>query len=266
MLIAHEAPICLLDEVKEVTDYQYALVHLFETQPAYYSFFKRCLLEGKEVLLDNSIFELKEAFNVEKYVKYIKELQPTYFIVPDVLEDCIGTISSYESFRNSYADLPGLWIGAIQGKTYEEIVECYKYMDSFSDYIAISFDFSFYQTIGISSSLNPARAKLERMCSGRVKLINMLINDGIWNHNKPHHLLGNSLPQELTSYRNITSIRSVDTSNPVVAGIHNIRYIKNYGMRTKPDTLLANLINYEVTVEQKADIFYNIQEYKKLCY
>jgi len=139
-------------------------------------------------------------------------------------------------------------------------------MDSFSDYIAISFDFSFYQTIGISSSLNPARAKLERMCSGRVKLINMLINDGIWNHNKPHHLLGNSLPQELASYRNITSIRSVDTSNPVVAGIHNIRYIKNSGMRTKPDTLLANLINYEVTVEQKADIFYNIQEYKKLCY
>ena len=218
MLIAHEAPICLLDEVKEVTDYQYALVHLFETHPAYYSFFKRCLLEGKEVLLDNSIFELKEAFNTEKYVKYIKELQPTYFIVPDVLEDCMGTISSYESFRTTYADLPGLWIGAIQGKTYEEIVECYRYMDSFSDYIAISFDFSFYQTIGLSS------------------------------------------------YRNINSIRSVDTSNPVVAGIHNIRYIKNYGMRMKPDTLLANLIDHNIAADQKADIFYNIQEYKNLCY
>ena len=63
MLVSHETPISFLDESKSYNDYDYALVHLFETHPEYYSFFKSSLLEGREVLLDNSIFELKEAFD-----------------------------------------------------------------------------------------------------------------------------------------------------------------------------------------------------------
>ena len=93
----------------------------------------------------------------------------------------------------------------------------------------------------------------------------MLIEDGIWNHNKPHHLLGNSLPQEMKHYTDIKSIRSVDTSNPVVAGIKGIRYIKDYGMTRKPSTMLADLIGHEVTDEEKFDINYNVQQYKQLC-
>lgn len=264
MLVSHETPISYLNDSKLYNDFDYALVHLFETHPEYYSFFKSSLLEGREVLLDNSIFELKEAFNSEKFAKYVEELKPTYFIVPDVLENCMKTVESFTSFREKYNGLPGLWIGAIQGKTYDEIVECYRYMSTFADYIAISFDFSFYQTIGRSDGLNPEYAKLERMCDGRKKLINMLIKDGIWNHEKPHHLLGCSLAREFKHYVNIPSIRSVDTSNPVVAGILNKRYIKNIGLYDKPSVLLADLIDHEVTTEQAEDINYNAKEFKKI--
>ena len=62
MLVSHETPISFLDKSLRYNDYDYALVHLFETHPEYYSFFKRMLSMGREVLLDNSIFELKTAF------------------------------------------------------------------------------------------------------------------------------------------------------------------------------------------------------------
>jgi hypothetical protein len=264
MLVSHETPISYLTESKRYNDYDYALVHLFETHPQYYSFFKASLLEGREVLLDNSIFELKEAFDSEKFAAYVQELKPTYYIVPDVLEDVVGTVDSFESFRKEYSDLPGMKIGAIQGKTYDQIVECYRYMDAFADYIAISFDFSWYQQIGLSNSLNTDYAKLERMCYGRKQLINMLIADGIWNHSKPHHLLGCSLAKEFASYKNIKSIRSVDTSNPVVGGILNQRYIKGIGLRGKPSILLADLIDHEVSDEQACDIEYNTTEFKRI--
>jgi hypothetical protein len=286
MLVSHESPISMLEESREYNSYDYALVHLFETHPEYYSFFKQSLLQGREVLLDNSIFELGHAFDSIKFAKYVEELKPTYYIVPDVLEDSQATMASFHKFKLQYPDLPGLTIGVVQGKTYQQLVKCYKYMSVHADYIAISFDYSWYNTIGHYEPLErPStimdaedsavfeklldkdrhRTSLELLASGRRKFINMLIDDGIWNHNKPHHLLGNSLPQEMKHYKNIKSIRSVDTSNPVVAGIKGIRYIKDYGMVQKPKTLLADLIDYDVSNDQKEDIFHNTQQFKTFC-
>lgn len=286
MLVSHETPISLLDESREYNDFDYALVHLFETHPEYYSFFKQSLLQGREVLLDNSIFELGYAFDSEKFAHYVNELKPTYYIVPDVLEDSQKTISSFHKFKTQYPDLPGLTIGVVQGKSYQQLVKCYKYMSTHADYIAISFDYSWYKAIGyyetnerphvvMDAEDKPMydelhkrdmhRTSLELLADGRRKFINMLIEDGIWNHNKPHHLLGNSLPQEMKHYSDIRSIRSVDTSNPVVAGIKGIRYIRDYGMVQKPSTLLADLIDHQVSEEEKQDIIYNTQQYKELC-
>jgi len=286
MLVSHESPISMLEDSRYYNDYDYALVHLFETQPEYYSFFKQSLLQGREVLLDNSIFELGHSFNPTKFAEYVEELRPTYYIVPDVLEDSQKTISSFHKFKLQYPDLPGLTIGVVQGKTYDELVKCYEYMSAHADYIAISFDYSWYKTIGYYKTIerphtvmdvddkakydslhkqDDHRKNLELLADGRRKFINMLIEDGIWNHNKPHHLLGNSLPQEMKHYKDIKSIRSVDTSNPVVAGIKGIRYIKDYGMTQKPSTMLADLIEHEVTEDEKFDINYNVQQYKQLC-
>ena len=41
MKIAHEAPLSIFDKVQAVTDYDYALVHLFEESEEYYN---TCLL------------------------------------------------------------------------------------------------------------------------------------------------------------------------------------------------------------------------------
>jgi hypothetical protein len=216
-------------------------------------------------MLDNSIFELGTAFDSDKFADYIHELKPTYYIVPDVLEESKATMESFWSFTNDYQMVPGLKVGVVQGKTYDELITCYEFMAGYADYIAISFDYSFYQVIGRATSDNPEQAKLERMCDGRQKLIDMLITDGIWEHTKPHHLLGCSLANEFSYYSNVKSIRSVDTSNPVVAGIVGQRYLKGIGLYNKPKVLLADLIDAELTADQMSDVIYNVEEFKNIC-
>jgi hypothetical protein len=260
ILVSHESPIHILDVSLTYNDYDYALVHLFESYPNYYDYFKKSLASGRQVLLDNSIFELGVAFDADKYVKYINELKPSFYIVPDVLEDGYSTVRSFASFTNSYKDLPGLKIGAIQGRAYDELVDCYKYMSEYADYIAISFDFSYYLATGIG------KTKLERWCNGRKKFINDLINDGHWNWNKPHHLLGCSLAKEFRYYvdKNITNIRSCDTSNPVVAGIKGMRYNGDLGLQDKPTQKLAEMIDHKVSEEELSHIIYNVTQFKNI--
>lgn len=260
ILVAHESPISILDHTFVYNDYDYALVHLFETHPVYYQFFKDSVARGRQVLLDNSIFELGKAFDGDKFASYVKELNPSFYIVPDVLEDGYGTVKSFAEFTSKYKDLPGLKIGAVQGKTYDELVDCYKYMSEYADYIAISFDFSYYLVTG------RGKTKLERWCNGRQNFIKDLILDGIWNWNKPHHLLGCSLAKEFRFYvdEDVVNIRSCDTSNPVVAGIKGLLYNGDLGLQEKPTQKLAEMIDHKVTEKELLDIVYNTSMFKKI--
>jgi len=260
ILVSHESPISILTESKAYNDYDYALVHLFETHPEYLNFFKASLLAGRQVLLDNSIFELGTAFDGKKFGQYVMDLKPSFYIVPDVLENGYETVKSFNQFTNTYPSLPGLKIGAVQGKTYDELVDCYKYMSEYADYIAISFDFSYYLATGIG------KTKLERWCNGRQQFIQDLINDGIWNWSKPHHLLGCSLAKEFRYYvdKNIYNIRSCDTSNPVVAGLKGLTYNGDLGLQDKPSVKLADLIDHKVTQEELDNINYNTIMFKQI--
>ena len=65
--IAHESPKSIFEEVQRFTDYDYALVHLFEEDEEYLKQFKEAALKGREIILDNSIFELEEAFNADRF-------------------------------------------------------------------------------------------------------------------------------------------------------------------------------------------------------
>lgn len=260
MYISHESPICLLKKSIYYNDYDYALVHLFDTHPEYYYFFKKSVKIGRQVLLDNSIFELKKSFDSAKFAEYIKELTPSFYIVPDVLEDGYKTMESFMKFTAEYPDLPGLKIGAVQGTSYDEIVDCYQYMSNFADYIAISFDFNYYIVTGRGKST------LERWCTGRQRLIRQLISDGIWDFNKPHHLLGCSLAREFKNYADIRNIRSVDTSNPIVAGIKGHRYNGDLGLQFKPSCLLAELIDHDVTDSEREDIYYNTKAFRSIIH
>lgn len=260
--IAHEAPISFFKQVQARTDYDYALVHLFEENDQYYELFKDALKQGREVILDNSIFELGTAFDPTKFAKWITFLEPTYYIIPDVLEDSLGTIDNFVAWENEYGDnLPGKKIAVAQGKTYDEFCKCYDFLVSKVDKIAISFDYSFFNEW--TKDLNLPTKYHEWAIGRQILFINMM-RDNVLDESKPHHLLGCGLPQEFKNYKNYNFIDSIDTSNPVVAGIKRIRYNDDNGLEDKPSEKLFTLINSTITQEQEADINHNIFWFRKI--
>ena len=255
--IAHESPKSIFKTVQEYTDYDYALVHLLEEDKEYLKLFEDAIKDGREVILDNSIFELEEAFDAEKFAYWVRRLKPTWYIVPDALENSVLTMESMDRWNNTYTDLPGKKIGVVQGKTYQSIIDCYKYMDYVAnvDMIAISFDYSYY-TVSV-----PHPNVYVSWMLGRVKLLGDLLRHGIINKDKPHHLLGCGLPQEFSFYKNSDYdwIYSLDTSNPIVHGIKGIGYEKE-GLWNKESQKLYELINYKV--EDTNLILNNIHKFR----
>lgn len=253
--IAHESPKSIFSQIQKVTDYDYALVHLMEEDPEYLDLFRQAKENGREIILDNSIFELEEAFDAEKFAGWVLELGPTWYIVPDALEDTKRTMNQMAEWNIKYKNLPGKKIGVVQGKTYEQIKTCYEYMDKIAnvDMIAISFDYSYY-TVSI-----PHPNKYVSWMLGRVKLLGDLLKDGIINENKKHHLLGCGLPQEFAFYSDYKWIYSLDTSNPVVHGIKGIEYRED-GLWSKESQKLFELINHQV--EDINTILYNIHKFR----
>ena len=258
MKIAHEAPLSIFDRVQVLTDYDYALVHLFEENEEYYNTFVKAKKDGREVLLDNSIFELGTAFESDTYADWVVKLKPDWYIVPDVLDNANATIDSFDSFMLTYPDLPGKVIGVAQGSTYDELVACYRYMayDSRVDKVAMSFNHPFFQDLSGGN-------KYYRMMCGRQKVIADMLRDDIINQDKPHHLLGCGLPQEFTEYQNHKWIDSMDTSNPVIHGMKGIRY-NDYGLNDKESVKLFTLIDEDV-VACWDDIEYNIHMFREMC-
>jgi len=257
--IFHEAPKSIFQDIQKVTAGDYFLVHLFEEDLEYLALAKQAVAEGREVILDNSIFELGEAFDAERFVYWVKELKPTWYIVPDALEEMGKTCNQMGAWNMEYKDLPGKKIGVVQGKTYEEIKKCYEYMDRVADVdmIAISFDYSYY-TKSFPHSNNYISWSM-----GRVKLLGDLVRDDVINTSKLHHLLGCSLPIEFLFYKhsNYSWIYSLDTSNPIVHGIKGIEYGET-GLWTKESQKLFEMINHPKEDIDMCTVLYNVNKFK----
>lgn len=267
MKIAHETPLSLMPLVRELTDYDYALVHLFDDPDIglhYRNFFECSLAQGREVILDNSLFELKESFDPRVFFDIIKDLRPTYYIIPDAWHDAQKTVFSLHYWLDHYQrDVPSECksIGVVQGKTLQEFLWCYRRVAPYVDMVAITFSYPFYKEISGMIDVN-----YQRMI-GRRNLLNILSQqDDIFKPEQPIHLLGCSLPQEFEYYSKdrFPFIRSVDTSNPVLHGLLNIRY-QSHGLDDKKDILMADMMKAEADMNQKEIIIRNIFDFRKFC-
>lgn len=260
----HEAPKSIFHEVQKVTDGDYALVNLFEEDPEYFQLFKDALAQGREVILDNGVFELGNAWDADEFVKWIRRLQPTWYIVPDVLEDGELTIAKFFDFINKYPRLPGKRIGVAQGRNYNDMVKCYQAIEPHCDMVAMSFDFSWFQDKRAPSS------PFTQAMVGRRVMLDMMVHDGIINRSKPHHLLGVMLPQEVQHYTHPLTkdrfewIYSIDTSNPVVHGLKGLRY-SEHGLDFKESQKLYTMINATVDEQQLENVLYNVDMFRRFC-
>jgi hypothetical protein len=202
-----------------------------------------------------------KALDSDKYINWIQKINPNSFIAPDVLENATETIHNFENFMFTYEDdLPKdiRVIGAVQGKTWQDILSCYKFMADHADIIALSFDFSYYNITGEGATTE------EKCDSGRQRLVEQLIDRGVWEWNKPHHMLGTMTAAGCSWFKQVNNIVSTDTSNPVIHGLHNIKYNSTFGLKTKIKTKMADLIETKPTDEQMDCIYYNIDMFRKI--
>lgn len=264
----HEAPIYYMDMVDRVTDGTYFLVHLFQENDEYLDHALQLGGTERHTILDNSVFELETAFDSDAFAGWIDLTRPTEYIIPDVLEDAEQTIANVidwnDNYRNSVRKSKS--IGVVQGKSYDEIVRCYKAIEPLVDKVAVSFDYSCYKDILIDYS--PNTHKLEYWSVGRQTLLAKLVKDGVINKNKPHHLLGASLYWEFAAYRDQYKwIDSVDTSSPVMWAMEKKLYSTEI---YKPKAKLFTLIDFKPSsIEEDLDItnkmVQNIATFRKVC-
>lgn len=253
----HEAPKCIFNKVQQYTDGDYALVHLFETDPEYLEMFKKALADGRDVILDNSIFELGTSFDHDRYAYWINELKPTWYIVPDVWKDGPATVKMFFEFFKAHPrdTLHGKVVGVAQGHTFEEVAYCYKAIEPYCDMIAFNFDFSSY------AALKVGIPKRLRMSLGRVKMLNRLWSMSVINETKPHHLLGCGVPQEICWYpKDWDWVRSMDTCHPVMEAMVGRRYDPDMpGQIEKDPTKMCDMMDAQIDDLVWADIEHNLK-------
>ena len=245
----------MLKESRNFNQYDYALLHLFDEQPEYLKFYQESSTMGRKVLLDNSAFELGDAMTSEKLMEGIEKCNPTWFVVPDALNNAELTIQRWEEWQKATGGKYKGAIGVVQGKTWEDYKECYKYFSDKADKIALPMI-----VVGCFDGYTEG-GPFDRWI-GRTHVIRELMREGIWNFDKPHHLLGATNPIEfLDPIYKFKCFESVDTSSPIMAAINGTSY-GVMGLKEKPKGKLYEFINFDMPEGMKALAYKNITMFK----
>ena len=293
MKISHEMPLWMMKEGYDeaLNDYSYALVHLFKESEEYRQHFVDALVNGREVILDNSIFELEEAFEADAFIEQAESLVADanlwfpekvergqlVIVIPDVLDDRAKTYKQADEFfrklvdKNSHLlDDPYItWMAVAQGETMQELEQSfielqlllhsrvYRTNAAQKTRIGISFNCKAYESRRSQSGLT----KLQLWSSGRTDFIHYLthVQKVV---NTPIHLLGCSVPQEFREYINNPHIVSIDTSNPIVHGLKGIRYKSDGTLRSKESIKLADMMFIKTNYSALPDILYNCRLFR----
>ena len=127
------------------------------------------------------------------------------------------------------------------------------------DHIALNHSGVFYK------ELYPHQNELMSLMMGRIKFINILPGLKGFSNDIHHHLLGATLPNEFSYYKNKEHgfIKTIDTSNPVIYGLKHGKY-PDETLLDKPKEKLEVYFDKEITSQQFSDVLYNIEQFKKL--
>ena len=258
MKISHELPLSLMQYAYEWNDYDYCLPHLIDESIKYRSFFQKSRIDKRFIIMDNGLFEGID-HTIEDLLEKIHLIHPNVFIVPDAWNDSTTTIRSAKHWMINYGDklkeIDVNLMAVCQGKTIGELISTYQTLvDLGYKHIAFNHSSIAYQELGYESSL-------KNQMYGRMEFIRKLVEKKTIRETYYHHLLGCSLPQEFMAYGDWKFIKSVDTSNPILVGAEGVRYTDS-GINFKPKEKLAYYFEKDLS-EQKEDIIFNVQKFKK---
>lgn len=220
--ISHEFPNYFYQEgyAEDFTDYDYCLVHRYLSNPSYREYMLNAKKNGRCLIIDNSLFEIGSAFSSDEYIRVIKELNPTYYVLPDVFDNYEENIKSQIDFYNKCGkEVDSIPIAPLHSKdNVEDLIRAFKIFDETFPkevMIAIPFGSGSFKESYIKSSMieyEPIRMALNRQFF--LKEYADLFN----NSGRKFHLLGCKSLAEFESFGltfDKRFIKSIDTSLPV---------------------------------------------------
>lgn len=255
MLVSHEVPLCLLEQSSMFNDYDYCLSHLLDENEQYKDFYIHQAKTGRQVIVDNSVFELEKSVTSDDLIRYIEMIKPSHYIIPDVLDDAEATVQNVIEWNKS---IPGMRVGVVQGNTMEEALWCLNEIVDHVDVIAISFNCEFYKTV-FNLDCNVMNINF---AYARYTFIMYCIQLGLFS-SKCIHLLGCSTPLELAAYNNIARVLSVDTSAPIMWTLDN-RQMFPACITEKPNGKLYKQMEINPDDINTSLLYRNINTFKEL--
>ena len=266
--ISHEFPknYYLEGFTEDLVDYQYCLAHRFLSDAAYRNYFYKYKDLGGEVYLDNSLYELGEAFDRSMYMKIICTLKPDYYFLPDVFNQTTSNIESQLSFfKNvgpvSYIDSKP--VAVCHGMTPKDIISSFRILNSaLPDYAMIAIPFGSHAWLNEEDDPKYLRKSKCENDSAR-----MAANRGIFLNRyyktlrkRNIHLLGCKGLREIPFINCLESadfIRSIDTSLPVASALEDNEIKMDY----KPKFLIDK--NFDMPVKNADLVRKNVEDFRK---
>jgi hypothetical protein len=257
MKVSHEVPRCLLDISPEFNQYDYCLPHLLDQDEEYKQYFLDAKAKGRYIVMDNSLHELGEAYNSERLLYWINEIEPDEFMVPDVWMDCHQTAAQAKYWLQYEFPEKTKKIAVIQGKDKNDAYLCATLLANLGyEKLCVSYGATWYNDF--FPHANPDMGK----ALGRVRFVQGLLN---LNHlkNNTFHLLGCSIPQEFGWYDNDPRIESIDTSNPIMAALENIWYEDN-GLNIKPKANMNDHFDIDFPEVDYLNVIHNVNKFREI--
>ena len=256
--VSHEVPKCLLKASLEFNDYQYCLPHLLDQDTAYRKHFYDFKKSGGYIIMDNSLHELGEAYDHERLIFWVNELEPDEFIVPDVWMDIDATLKNAKKWINIMYPKNVTPVAVVQSRSFKEAEECYLALKKLG-YKKIAFSYGADWYMDKFHGIHVDKAKM----MGRISAVKQMFYNGVIKKNDRVHLLGCSLPQEFGWYENCSYIESIDTSNPIMAALEGIEY-EEFGLNHKPKANMNDHFHIDIKNVNLKLVFHNVETFKKI--
>ena len=241
MKINHEVPRALLTLSEQFNNYDFVLPHLLDEDDEYKQYFIEAKRKGRYLIMDNSLHELGHAYDSKRLLYWIEQLEPDEFIVPDVWEDMHQTCRSAKEWKQyTYPSCTTL-VAVVQANSYGNAVECYFNLEGLGyKKLAFSYGANYYNDIFEHENKDLGKAM------GRSGVIHKMYESGIIKDDSRIHLLGCAIPQEFKYYKGFNFIKSIDTSNPVMAALEGIKY-DDFGLEEKPKANMND--HFDITID-----------------
>lgn len=231
MNVGSIVPISYLDMVKG-RPFHLVLAHIVKQSTTYREFYKREAKNGATIILDNASVELGDSWATpEELVDIYKSLESdnVYLMASEVAYDGFASSIAVRNFKELLDSLnlhPRLF-GTVHGTSSDEVSKCYTTVNEFVDYIGFSYRI-WCDDLHVKYPVPAVERGLMR-----ITLLNRLLETGIINTKKPHHLLGIVDPCELYSQSIHSWVRSVDSSSSYIHAKNNIIF-NEYGLGITP--------------------------------